>query len=742
MCNIRELIGDCNFSIPGIKKIELAEFRENLILDKVGDFFILTTPIVWANQEWFDADMTKLTQDLVRDKNDKYYKITLEMGFNPIQGKFNKELKIWADTRLMAKITDRNDRIWLVGAERGLFMTQREDTTGTRIDGRNRYNLVFEGVGLGGFLELEPDPIDPIPTDYLWKHISIHYRGTDTIKTFYIPDTGITDIQMIEVLTDTLFGLVFDYVPDGSGGDPSGDCEGGSGGVGALYGVPFSSVQTAVHADNLPFTLTIYFDAWASLIREGSFLLKYRVPGVAPIIQDLKHTFLGFGRETLVAYEDKITILTEPKRQPTVAFPGWIPYPGHNRTDWKASLRVSLSGDFSDFLFENDLAGLNAAILALPPKTNYAIHWCLIGQLQGAAPFGANITFLQDEPILEYTWDYISRDDIEYLYHIDDSDNNTHRPFEDNNTWMWDGTGLPSIMSTDSMLGDNWVRPDNVITQQTEMYIQTVFKLKGNIPPANSWMIFNDIANPNGYGGGLLEGFFYTLFTPYGSGNTYGRLAMGYAMKNPYGYNAPTFGSSAGFSTVPIYDLSKPTFVQIVFRSVGSLPSNTIPSDNVDFYVNGLKHTVANGLLNFSYQGVGQTNPDWVRPVREECFGTRAAEFTVDQQKSMYVGGFYAQPPTTPIWGSSAVKVARMGINKGQPTVRTLRYDYNQGEFTPIPSEPQLILIEPTSVVDAPTIPSPIDAPTLGTTNGISDDAGTNYRMRHWNGAKYEPFNL
>lgn len=64
---------------------------------------------------------------------------------NKMQASIRNEIKLIAQNRLIAVITDKNDDSWLFGKDNGLMLNAGNSTPGTAMGDRNGYTLTLSG---------------------------------------------------------------------------------------------------------------------------------------------------------------------------------------------------------------------------------------------------------------------------------------------------------------------------------------------------------------------------------------------------------------------------------------------------------------------------------------------------------------------------------------------------------------------------------------------------------------------
>jgi hypothetical protein len=140
---------DCSEGVGGIDTLyiaKLSDFATGVTVDG-------TTGEVDALPEatLFKYDLksklaSSFTEELSNDQTGSYfYNLTVNAQFKKLSQAKQKELHLLAKNRVVVFVKDRNNTIWMLGRQYGLWLSGRSGASGQEFGDFNGYSLVFTG---------------------------------------------------------------------------------------------------------------------------------------------------------------------------------------------------------------------------------------------------------------------------------------------------------------------------------------------------------------------------------------------------------------------------------------------------------------------------------------------------------------------------------------------------------------------------------------------------------------------
>jgi len=140
---------DCRDSMGGAKSFHLIAFAD---VTTVTSALGVVTAIVKATGKRFwkyvPAKETSYLKETITSSVQNgtiYYAQEIMMALTKMQANLRNEIMILGQVRIMAIVTDANNKPWLVGSDNGLDLTAGEGGTGTAPGDRNGYSVTFTG---------------------------------------------------------------------------------------------------------------------------------------------------------------------------------------------------------------------------------------------------------------------------------------------------------------------------------------------------------------------------------------------------------------------------------------------------------------------------------------------------------------------------------------------------------------------------------------------------------------------
>ena len=160
MCTLTAAIAkECKSGKSGLSDLWMVETNS-------GDSFTLTGEVVTAMTladsraffSWkFSKDSAKKDQDIVSniETGTTTFVHKLALKFYKYETTKRNEIKLAAQSSLMAIVKDHNGKYWLLGKDRGLDMQPSTSTSGAKIGDFNGFELSFMSEELDAIIEVD-----------------------------------------------------------------------------------------------------------------------------------------------------------------------------------------------------------------------------------------------------------------------------------------------------------------------------------------------------------------------------------------------------------------------------------------------------------------------------------------------------------------------------------------------------------------------------------------------------------
>lgn len=145
----QEFTQDCRDSAGGIKSIKVKIFDSTLTgITVTSGVATLAGAALTGWLEYFCEEETAMFEGAgvtSRENGTKVFNQTLTYVNNKLRAAFRNELDKLHQTTLHVVVYENNGNVWLLGYERGVFVSASSSTTGTKLEDRSGYTLTFTG---------------------------------------------------------------------------------------------------------------------------------------------------------------------------------------------------------------------------------------------------------------------------------------------------------------------------------------------------------------------------------------------------------------------------------------------------------------------------------------------------------------------------------------------------------------------------------------------------------------------
>lgn len=146
---------DCRDSAGGITEVY---FIEKANVTAIAEASGIVSGLTKANgKRFWKYELPKQTGFLTEtitpstENGTVFYSSELSIVINKLSAAVRNEIRLLAQNVLIAVVKDNNGKYWMIGAERGIDMSESTSGTGTAYGDRSGYTLNFMGM--------EPDPM-------------------------------------------------------------------------------------------------------------------------------------------------------------------------------------------------------------------------------------------------------------------------------------------------------------------------------------------------------------------------------------------------------------------------------------------------------------------------------------------------------------------------------------------------------------------------------------------------------